>query len=137
MIHTDAVLTDTKKQKGDNNTSHKRRLYDSKVSKGKSANSTERRRFVWEQVIWPLVLDTNRPYFTFEQYRNKCDQVCKFYGIPCSKLAGGLVSLTHRGLVEREQTTQRFSLPYHLTPYLASKVILEYGVASKKMCSKK
>jgi hypothetical protein len=137
MIHTNAILTDTKKQNGDNNTSHKRRLYDSKVSKGKSANSTERRRFVWEQVIWPLVLDTNRSYFTFEQYHNKCDQVCKFYGVPRSKLAGGLSSLTHRGLVEREQTTQRFSLPHHLTPYLASKVILEYGVASKKMCSKK
>ena len=92
---------------------------------------------MWEQIIWPLVLDTNKPYFTFEQYRNNRDQVCKYYGIPNSKLSGGLISLTFRGLVEREETTQRFSLPNHFIPYITRKGLLEYGVASRKICSKK
>ena len=96
---------------------------------------------MWEEVIWPLVLDTNKPYFTLEQYHNKRDQVCNFYGIPHSKISGGFISLTLRGLIQRgggeQQTAEKFLLHHHLISFLARKVTLEYGIASRKICSKK
>jgi hypothetical protein len=32
--------------------------------KGKYATSTENRRLMWEYIIWPLVLELNKNYFT-------------------------------------------------------------------------
>ena len=45
--------------------------------KGKYASSTENRRLVWEYVIWPLILDVNRNYFTLQEYHIKRDYVCE------------------------------------------------------------
>ena len=45
--------------------------------KGRYAYSTERRRIVWEDVMWPLFSDLNKPYFTLVEYHNKRNQVCK------------------------------------------------------------
>ena len=36
--------------------------------KGKHASSTENRRMVLENVVWPLVLETNRSYFTLKEF---------------------------------------------------------------------
>jgi hypothetical protein len=38
--------------------------------KGKHVSSTESLRFVWENVIWPLILDKNKNknYFTLKEY---------------------------------------------------------------------
>ncbi|MGI0036009.1 MAG: hypothetical protein ACRD98_09090, partial [Nitrososphaera sp.] len=36
--------------------------------KGKHASSTENRRMVWENVVWPLVLEVNRSYFALREY---------------------------------------------------------------------
>ena len=34
--------------------------------KGKYAYSTGNRVFVWKNIIWPLILEVNRPWFTLE-----------------------------------------------------------------------
>jgi hypothetical protein len=39
--------------------------------KGKHASSTENRRMVWEKIIWPLILDVNRSYFSLKEYHIK------------------------------------------------------------------
>jgi predicted RNA binding protein YcfA (HicA-like mRNA interferase family) len=67
--------------------------------KGRHASSTENRRMVWEKIIWPLVLDVNRSYFSLKEYHVKRDQFCQTYKIRPSKVAGGVVSL----LVDRRK----------------------------------
>ena len=97
--------------------------------------STERRRLVWEQVVWPLVLDLNRSYFTLEEYHAKRNLICELYGIPHSGLSGGFTSLVTRGLVVREKGC--YSLQYRLVPYMRKRIILEYGAAVKEGYSKR
>jgi hypothetical protein len=110
-------------------------LSESKEGKGKNASSTEHRRFVWEQIIWPLILDINQSYFTVDQYHKKRDQVCDLYGISHGRLSGGFISLVDKGVLRREGIY--YSLHYHLIPYLRKKVVLEYGIALKGAYSKK
>ena len=116
----------TEATKSDGSIFQKDRFY-SKEKKGKNAISTLRRRFVWEQVIWPLFLDSNRPYFTLDQYHKKRDRVCDLNGISHNRLSGGFISLVYRGVLQRESAY--YSLNYRLVPYLRNKVVLEYGIA--------
>ena len=44
--------------------------------KGKYASATENRRFVWSEVVWPLILELNDVAFTLKQYQKKRDEVC-------------------------------------------------------------
>jgi len=85
---------------------------------------------VWEHVVWPLVLNLRRPYFTLEEYHMRRDSVCDLYGIPHSGLSGGFTSLVTRGLLIRENGC--YSLRYRLIPYMRKRVILEYGTAVKE-----
>ena len=71
--------------------------------KGKHASSTENRRLVWEYVIWPLILEVNRNYFTLQEYHIKRDYVCENKEILPSKVAGGFVSLLVKGILVREK----------------------------------
>jgi hypothetical protein len=105
------------------------------MNKGKCAVSTERRRLVWEQVVWPLVLNLRRPYFTLEEYHAKRDQICELHGIQHSGLTGGFTSLVTRGLLIRK--IGFYSLQYRLIPYMRKRVILEYGAAVKEGYSKR
>ena len=61
--------------------------------KGKYASATQNRRLVWENVMWPLILELNDISFTVEQYKKKRDEVCKDLNIPPYRVAGGFVSL--------------------------------------------
>ena len=45
--------------------------------KGKYAAATENRRFVWKEIVWPLVLQVNDVSFTLKQYQQKRDEICK------------------------------------------------------------
>jgi hypothetical protein len=45
--------------------------------KGKHASSTESRRIVWEYIVWPLILQTNRQYFTIHEYHRNKDEFAK------------------------------------------------------------
>jgi hypothetical protein len=94
--------------------------------KGKHASSTENRRMVWEKIIWPLVLDVNRSYFSLKEYHVKRDQFCQTYRIRPSKVASGVVSLLVKGILVREKNT--YSIHYRLIPYMRKRVYLDYGL---------
>ena len=103
--------------------------------KGKHASSTENRRMVWESVIWPLVLDLNRSYFTLKEYQNRRDRYCAEHGISPSRVAGGFVSLLVKGILVRQK--QIYSIHYRLIPYMRKRVILEYGQVIREINTKR
>ena len=48
--------------------------------KGKYASATENRRFVWHEIIWPLILEINDITFSLKQYQKKRDEICQKKG---------------------------------------------------------
>ena len=111
------------------------RLVPTHMEKGKYASSTENRRLVWEYVIWPLILDVNRNYFTLQEYHIKRDCVCENKEILPSKVAGGFVSLLVKGILVREKNI--YSIHYKLIPYMRKKVHLDYGTVIREINTKK
>ena len=103
--------------------------------KGKHASSTENRRLVWENVIWPLVLDVNRNYFTLKEYHTKRDIVCKEKDILPSRIAGGFVSLLVKGILIREKNI--YSIHYKIIPYMRKRANLDYGTVIRETNTKK
>jgi hypothetical protein len=104
-------------------------------SKGKHASSTENRRMVWENVVWPLVLDVNRSYFSLKEYHEKRDKFCGSTGVSPSKVAGGFVSLLIKGIIARNKNI--YSIHYRLIPYMRKKVPLEYGLVIREVNTKR
>jgi hypothetical protein len=104
-------------------------------SKGKHASSTENRRMVWENVVWPLILEINRSYFTMRDYHTKRDAFCSETGIAPSKVAGGFVSLLIKNIIAREKNV--YSIHYRLIPYMRKKVPLEYGLVIREVNTKR
>lgn len=103
--------------------------------KGKHASSTENRRMVWEYVVWPLILDINRSYFTLKEYHAKRDEFCKGSAVPPSKVAGGFVSLLIKGILSRNKSV--YSIHYRLIPYMRKKAPLEYGMVIREVNTKR
>ena len=103
--------------------------------KGKHASSTENRRMVWEKVVWPLILELNRSYFTLKEYHSKRDTFCSLNGVRPSKVAGGFVSLLIKGIVVREKNI--YSIHYKLIPYMRKKANLEYGLVIREVNTKR
>lgn len=103
--------------------------------KGKHASSTENRRMVWENVVWPLVLEVNRSYFTLREYHAKRDAFCKKSGAAPSKVAGGFVSLLIKNIIAREKNV--YSIHYRLIPYMRKKAQLEYGLVIREVNTKR
>ncbi|MGI0048010.1 MAG: hypothetical protein ACREAW_00575 [Nitrososphaera sp.] len=89
---------------------------------------------MWEHVIWPLVLDLDRSYFTLEEYHQKRNQFCTLYAVQPSSLSGGFISLVARGVLERNH--EYYSLHYRLIPYMRTRAILDHGTALKEVYSK-
>ncbi|MGB7675101.1 MAG: hypothetical protein WBL54_01100 [Nitrososphaeraceae archaeon] len=102
--------------------------------KGKGAFSTQNRRLTWDLVVWPMLLQLNRPYFTLNEFKIKRNEICIKYGIKCSNLRGGLVSLTYRGLLIKNQDI--YLINFSLSLYLKKKVNLDYGKAFRKKVPK-
>jgi hypothetical protein len=102
-----------------------------KKEKGKHASSTESRRLIWEQVVWPLVLEKNRQYFTLREYRIKSNEFSRTHNIqlPTSRRSGGLISLMNKGILKRDKGL--YSIHYKLVPYLRKKANLDYGTATR------
>ncbi len=123
----------------DNEQNKKKMSLENSISKerkkGKHASSTENRRLVWEYVIWPLVLDVNRNYFTLKEYHIQRDTICKERNIFPSKVAGGFVSLLVKGILIREKNI--YSNHYKLIPYMRKKVNLDYGTVIREVNTKK
>jgi hypothetical protein len=103
--------------------------------KGKHASSTQNRRMVWEGVVWPLILQVNRSYFTLDEYHAKRDTFCFAHNIPQPRVAGGFVSLLVKGILTRENKI--YSIHYRLIPYMRKKVNLEYGLVMREINSKR
>ncbi|MDQ3998627.1 MAG: hypothetical protein M3208_00215 [Thermoproteota archaeon] len=104
-------------------------------TKGKHASSTENRRMVWENVVWPLILEMNRSYFTLKEYHAKRDSFCKKTGVSPSKVAGGFVSLLVKGIIVRSKNM--YSIHYRLIPYMRKKAELEYGLVNREIYTKR
>ncbi len=102
--------------------------------KGKHASSTENRRMVWENVVWPLVLDINRSYFSLKEYHEKRNAFCTDTGTLPSKVAGGFVSLLIKGIITRNKNI--YSIHYRLIPYMRKKAPLEYGLVIREVNTK-
>jgi hypothetical protein len=64
--------------------------------KGKYAAATQNRRFVWKEIVWPLILELNDVAFTLEQYQKKRDQVCNDKNVPIGTISRGLASLLQK-----------------------------------------
>jgi len=103
-------------------------------SKGKGAFSTENRRLTWDLVVWPMLLQLNRPYFTLNEFRIKRNEICIRHGIKCSNIRGGLVSLTYRGFLIKNQDI--YLINFSLSLYLKNKVNLDCYKACRKRVPK-
>jgi high-affinity Fe2+/Pb2+ permease len=103
--------------------------------KGKYASSTENRRLVWEYIIWHLVLELNKSYFTLEEYHKMRDKVSIEKNISVSKLAGGMVSLLVKGILTQDK--EYYSIHYKLIPYMRKKIHLGYGIVLREISPKK
>ena len=95
--------------------------------KGKYASATENRRFVWQEIIWPLILEINDVSFSLKQYQKKRDQVCEVKGVEASTTSRGLVSLLQKGILFKENAL--YSIHFRLIAYMRLKADCDYATA--------
>ena len=95
--------------------------------KGKYASATENRRFVWAEVVWPLILELNDVAFTLKQYQKKRDEVCKEKNVDITTTSRGLVSLMQKEILLKEEDL--YSIHYRLIPYMRLKAKCGYATA--------
>jgi len=95
--------------------------------KGKYASATENRRFVWAEVVWPLILEINDVAFTLKQFQNKRDQICQEKNVTITIPSRGLVSLMRRGILLKEGDI--YSIHYKLIPYMRLRAECNYATA--------
>ena len=95
--------------------------------KGKYASATENRRFVWHEIVWPLILEINDVAFTLKQYQKKRDEVCNTKGVQVSTTSRGLVSLLQKGILVKENDL--YSIHYRLIAYMRLKADCDYATA--------
>ena len=95
--------------------------------KGKYASATENRRFVWHEIVWPLILEVNDVSFNLKQYQKKRDQVCEEKGVQVSTTSRGLVSLLQKGILVKENDL--YSIHFRLIAYMRLKAECDYATA--------
>ena len=95
--------------------------------KGKYAAATENRRFVWAEIIWPLILEINDITFSLKQFQEKREKVCREKDTTITIASRGLVSLVLKGILLKEKDL--YSLHYKLIPYMRLKAECDYATA--------
>jgi hypothetical protein len=95
--------------------------------KGKYASATENRRFVWAEVVWPLILELNDVSFSLKQYQKKRDEICSKKNINITMTSRGLVSLMQKEILLKEG--RLYSIHYKLIPYMRLKADCDYATA--------
>ena len=95
--------------------------------KGKYASATENRRFVWAEIVWPLILEINDVAFSLKQFQKKRDQVCKEKNVTITIPSRGLVSLMQKGILLKEGDI--YSIHFRLIPYMRLKANCDYATA--------
>lgn len=106
--------------------------------KEKSNNTTRAKdstenllRMIWELVVWPLILENDRTYFTVEEYRVKMAEFCAVYEIQPLKLSGLLIAMVAKGILTKRGNT--YSIHSKHMPYMQKKNSLGYGLAVKEV----
>ncbi len=95
--------------------------------KGKYASATENRRFVWAEIVWPLILEINDVAFSLKQYQKKRDQICEKNNVRITVTSRGLVSLMQKGILLKEEGI--YSIHFRLIPYMRLKANCDYATA--------
>lgn len=95
--------------------------------KGKYASATQNRRFVWAEIVWPLILELNDVSFTLKQYQKKRDEICLKKNLDVSSTSRGLVSLMQKEILLKEGNL--YSIHYRLIPYMRLKANCDYATA--------
>jgi len=95
--------------------------------KGKYASATENRRFVWAEIVWPLILEINDVAFTLKQFQDKRERVCREKNVTILIPSRGLVSLMKKGIIIKEGYI--YSIHYKLIPYMRLKAECNYATA--------
>ena len=95
--------------------------------KGKYASATENRRFVWKEIVWPLILEINDVALSLKQYQKKRDQICKEQNVTITMTSRGLVSLMQKGILLKEGDI--YSIHFRLIPYMRLKADCDYATA--------
>ena len=95
--------------------------------KGKYASATENRRFVWAEIIWPLILEINDVAFSLEQYQKKRDEICNKKNVTITTTSRGLASLLQKGILRKEDKI--YSIHFRLIPYMRLKANCDYATA--------
>lgn len=95
--------------------------------KGKYASATENRRYVWSEIIWPLILEINDVAFSLKQFQNKREIVCKEKNISINIPSRGLVSLMQKEIIRKEGNV--YSIHYRLIPYMRLRAVCDYATA--------
>jgi len=101
------------------------------VEKGKYAFATQNRRFVWQKIIWPVILEINDVSFTLKQYQKKRDEICKDDDATIGTTSRGLASLIQKGFLFKEKDL--YSIHYRLIPYMRLKADCDYGTAIREI----
>jgi len=99
--------------------------------KGKYATATENRRFVWHEIVWPLILEVNDLSFTLKQYQKKRDEICNKKGVGVSTTSRGLASLLQKGIIFKEKAL--YSIHYRLIAYMRLKADCDYATAIREV----
>ena len=98
--------------------------------KGKYAVATENRRFVWHEIVWPLILEVNDVSFTLKQYQKKRDEICNKKDVGISTISRGLASIIQKGILFKEKDL--YSIHYRLIAYMRLKADCDYGTAIRE-----
>ena len=96
--------------------------------KGKYASATENRRLVWDEIVWPLVLENGDVAFSLAQFQARRDVLCKARGLSVGVPSRGLASLIQRGVVAKEGGGS-YSIHYRLVPYMRLGAACDYATA--------
>ena len=99
--------------------------------KGKYASGTENRRFVWAEIVWPLILEINEITFSLNQFQNKRQKICEQKNIPTNAPGRGLSSLIQKGIILKENNL--YSIHYKLIPYMRLKAKCDYATVIREV----
>ena len=99
--------------------------------KGKYASATENRRFVWSEIIWPLILEQNDVVFSLKQFQDKRDKICQKYNLSINVPSRGIASLQQKGIILKEGTL--YSIHYKLIPYMRLRAECDYATAIREV----
>ena len=99
--------------------------------KGKYASATENRRFVWAEIIWPLILEINDVAFSLKQFQEKREKVCKEKNVTITIPSRGLASLIQKEMLRKEGNI--YSIHFRLIPYMRLRAICDYATIIREV----